>query len=90
MEGRGGPARDPGKSKRVAGTSYTRTGTSSGLVRIWTGTLWLCEHGKRNCMECCRGTSSFCEHGKLRTVCKTCGGGFVCELNKRAPIVEES
>ena len=59
------PEEDPGKASRVVGRRYrhNRRGEGLGVVEIWTGSRWLCDHGReRNrCKEC--GGASICEHG---------------------------
>ena len=65
---------DPGKAMRKAGTLYARVLKGVALVGIWTGTLWLCPHGKTRavCKPC--GGASICTHGRKRSECWSCGG----------------
>ena len=68
----------PVTCERVKGTTYL----VKGEYRIWTGTRWNCEHGKKKsiCREC--GGSSFCEHNKRKAHCLDCGGSALCKHNK--------
>ena len=81
-------ADDPGKTRRVAGVSYTYTARSRTLRGIWSartlrgiwsGSGWNCEHGRRRnqCAPC--GGASVCPHGRQRHQCTAgCGGSGVC------------
>ena len=82
------PEEDPGKASRVVGRRYrhNRRGEGLGVVEIWTGSRWLCDHGReRNrCKEC--GGASICEDGRVRSQCKECGGASICEHGRERSV----
>ena len=74
------PVKAPRVAKRVVGTTYRR---ATGLLGIWTGTRWYCEHGrqKSRCRHC--GGAGMCPHGRRKYVCHDCGGSDICRHDKR-------
>ena len=54
-----------------------------GIIRIWSGTRWHCQHNKRKsrCTTC--GGGEICKHKKRREQCIQCGGASICEHKKQ-------
>lgn len=68
----------PGRNNRVTGRQYLQ----DGVIKIWNGKVWHCEHNRRSTTcKSCLGVG-ICEHNKRKSRCLFCGGSELCQHGK--------